>query len=155
MLEDDQVVGAHCVCFCYDRDQIDSSTQSLHNLDIQRLQCVSSRSNKVETSMNSEIRLVLSLWLLLLSHVHLMLVVKEVNDGCPAVSIVDIVAKARCVDDSQLDLELLLLELGLDNVNFDCLVELLLVTKGMILSCCQFSCKQCVDHCMGFLAGEN
>lgn len=40
----------------------------------------------------------------------------EVDDGSPRLAIVDIVTKPRRVDDRQFDLELLLFQLGLDDV---------------------------------------
>lgn len=104
------------------------------------------RSDKVETSVNSKVRLVLSLWLLLLSHVHFMLIVEKVDNGSPAVSIVDVVAKARRINDSQFHLELLLLELSLDNVDLDSLVQLLLMTKRVVLSSRQFSREESIDE---------
>ena len=42
----------------------------------------------------------------------------KVHDWCPAFAVVDIVSKAGCVDDGQLDLELLLLEFRFDDVFF-------------------------------------
>ena len=46
---------------------------------------MSGRSNEIQASVNSEIDLLLSLRLLLLSHVHLVLIVHELDDGSPAV----------------------------------------------------------------------
>ena len=51
--------------------------------------------------MDTEVNLVLAVRLLLLKHVGLMLVVKELNDGLPRVTVVDVVAKARSVNHSQ------------------------------------------------------
>lgn len=68
-----------------------------------------------------------------------MLVVEEVDDGRPAVAVVDVVTKAGRVNDSQLDLELLLLELSLDDVNLDCLVKLLGVTTSVVLASSKLS----------------
>src|SRR6266702_2535882 len=64
--------------------------------------------------MNAKVTLLAALGLLLLNHVRFMLVVNEVDNRRPRVPVVDIVAKARSVDDGELDLELLLLKLGLD-----------------------------------------
>lgn len=44
-----------------------------------------------------------------------MLVVNEVDDGTPAITVVDIITKARCINNRKLDLEGLFLELSLDN----------------------------------------
>jgi len=61
-----------------------------------------------------------------------MLVVNEVDDGRPGVAVVYIVAKSGCVDDSKLDLELLLLKLGLDDFHLCELVKLLVVTPVVV-----------------------
>ena len=49
--------------------------------------------------MNSKVRLVGPQRLLLLSHICLMLVVDEVDDGRPRVAVVDIVTEAGGVND--------------------------------------------------------
>jgi hypothetical protein len=86
--------------------------------------------------VNPQVHLLLSLRLLLLTHVHLVLVVDKLDDRSPSrrsrtdesvrgllasqgeveckderVSVVDVVSEARGVDDGQLDLEALLLKL--------------------------------------------
>jgi hypothetical protein len=58
-------------------------------------------ADEVEAGVDTEINLLRSAGLLLLQHVRLMLVVEELDDGLPRVAVVDIVAKAGCVDDSQ------------------------------------------------------
>jgi hypothetical protein len=50
--------------------------------------------------MDTEIDLLSPARLLLLEHVRLMLVVEELDDGLPRITVVDIVAEARGVDDS-------------------------------------------------------
>ena len=60
---------------------------------------MTSGADKVEASMNAEVRLVGPQRLLLLSHVCFMLVINEVDDGRPRVAVVDVVAKAGGVDD--------------------------------------------------------
>lgn len=94
---------------------------------------VTSGANKVEASMNAEVRLVGPQRLLLLSHVCFMLVIDEVDDWRPRVSVVDVVPKAGGVNDGQFDFELLLLQLGLDDFDLGQLVELLKVTAVVIL----------------------
>ena len=78
---------------------------------------VARRADEVQARMDTEVDLVLALRLLLLAHVRLVLVVDEVDDGGPRVAVVDVVAEAGRVDHGQLRLELLLLELGLDDVH--------------------------------------
>jgi len=74
-----------------------------------------------------------------------MLVVDEVNNGRPGVAVVNIVAKSGCVDDSELDLELLLLKLGLDDFHLCELVKLLVVTPVVIFGEREFGGKEGVD----------
>ena len=82
--------------------------------------------------MNAKVTLLAALGLLLLNHVRFMLVVNEVDNRRPRVPVVDIVAKARSVDDGELDLELLLLKLGLDYLDLSEFVELLMVATAIV-----------------------
>lgn len=91
------------------------------------------RADEVQASVNPKVSLLPSLGLLLLAHVCFMLVIDEVDNGGPRVAVVDVVAEAGGVDDGQFRLELLLLELGLDDLNLSQLVKLLLVTPGVVL----------------------
>jgi len=59
---------------------------------------VAGGTDKVEAGMHPEVSLVGPQRLLLLSHVRLMLVIDEVNDGGPRVAVVDIVAKAGSIN---------------------------------------------------------
>lgn len=98
---------------------------------------MSRRSDKVETGVHAHIKFGSSLRLLFLTHERLVLVIlfahnrsgvgyttrasrlatyNKVDNGSPRVLVVDIVSKSRRVDHGQLDLELLLFQLGLDNV---------------------------------------
>ena len=115
-----------------DRDEVHARTETLHNLDIQRLECVTGGSNEVETCMHPQIDLLGPARLLLLQHVALVLVIEELNDGLPAVPVVHVVAKARRIDDGQSDLEELLLELCLGDLDLDGLIDLLGVAATVV-----------------------
>lgn len=78
---------------------------------------MSGRSYEKETSVNTEIRFLTTLGLLFLSHVNLVLIIDEIDNRCPGIAVVDVVPEAGCVDDGELDLERLLLQLGLDNID--------------------------------------
>jgi len=67
--------------------------------------------DEVQASVDTKITLLAALRLLLLNHVHLMLVVNEVDDGRPRVAVVDIVIETRGINYGELGLELFLLEL--------------------------------------------
>ena len=60
-------------------------------------------SDEVKAGMNTEVDPVSSAWLLFLQHVRLMLIVQELYDGHPRVTVVDVVTEARSVDDRQAD----------------------------------------------------
>jgi len=82
-------------------DQVDTGAQALHDLNVEGLQGVSSRSDEVQAGVNAHVDLVGTAGLLLLEHVGLMLVVQELDDGLPRVTVVDIVAEAGSINDSQ------------------------------------------------------
>jgi hypothetical protein len=102
--------------------------------------------NEIKASMNPQIRLLRPLGLLLLSHIRLMLVVDEVDDGAPRVAVVDVVSEARGVDHGELDAELLLFEFGLDDLDLGELVELLLVSSGVVLGGGELGGEEGVDE---------
>jgi len=74
-----------------------------------------------------------------------MLVVDEVNNGRPGVAVVNIVAKSGCVDDSELDLELLLLKLSLNDFHLCELVKLFVVTPVVVFGGREFGGKEGID----------
>jgi hypothetical protein len=78
--------------------------------------------------VNSQVNLILSLGLLLLPHICLMLVVDEVNNRRPRVSVVHVVTKTRAVNDSEFGFELLFFEFSLNNLNLSQFVKLFVVT---------------------------
>jgi len=94
---------------------------------------VTCRANEVQAGVDAKVGFLVSLGLLLLPHVCFMLVVDELDDRQPRIPVVHVVAKSRGVDDSQLDLELTLLELGLDDLDLCQLVELLVVPLAVAL----------------------
>jgi hypothetical protein len=132
LLELGKVSRAKGISLGNDGDKVDTRAESLHDLNVKGLKGVASGADEVETSVDTEIDLVLSTGLLLLKHVRLMLVVEELDDGHPGVAVVNVVAEAGGIDDGQSDLEELLLKLGLGNLNLDGLVDLLLVAALVV-----------------------
>lgn len=102
-LELGQVSRAQGIGLGNDGNQVDSRAESLHDLDIERLQGVASGSDKVQASVYTQVDLVLATGLLLLEHVRLMLIVEELDDGHPRISVVDVVTETRSVDNGQAD----------------------------------------------------
>ena len=96
--------------------------------------------------MDTEVRLLTTLGLLLLAHVRLMLVVHKINNRDPRVAIIHIVPESRRVNNSKLNLELFLLQLSLDDLDLCQLVELLLVTPRVVLGRGELGREERVDE---------
>lgn len=103
MLELGEVGRAEGIGLGNDWNQVDARAEPLHHFNIEGLKSVASRADKVETGMDTEVNFVLAAGLLLLEHVGLVLVVEELDDGHPRVAVVDVVAEARGIDDSEAD----------------------------------------------------
>lgn len=143
LLEAGEICGAEGVCLGNNGDQVDSRAETLHDLNVQRLQGVASGSDEVQAGVDTEINLVAAAGLLFLQHVGLMLVIQELDNGLPRVAVVDVVTEARGINHGeadyalsvtestgrteapQLTLEELLLQLGLGDLNLNSLVNLL------------------------------
>jgi hypothetical protein len=82
-------------------DQVDAGAQALHDLNIEGLEGVSGGSDEVQAGVNAHVDLVGTAGLLLLEHVGLVLVIQELDDGLPRVTVVDIVAEAGGINDGQ------------------------------------------------------
>jgi len=186
LLEDEQVVRGEGVSLCNNWNQVHACAEALHDFNIQRLQAeawrsqllkrrksgdirVTSGSDEEQACMHTQVGLLSALRLLLLPHICFMLVVHEVDDWAPRVAVVDIITEARGVNDGELDLERLLLELGLDDFDLSHkkdvsgsgatselrverprylseLVKLLNVTPAVVLRWRQFGSKECIDE---------
>lgn len=107
---------------------------------------MSSCPNEIQAAVDPEVGLLLTLRLLLLSHVSLVLVIDEIDDRGPRVTVVDIVAESGGINDGELDFELLLLKLGLDYLDLGKLVELLVVTPGVVFGGRQLGSEESVDE---------
>lgn len=101
MLEDVQVCGAQGISLSDNRDKVDAGAQALHHFDIKGLQGVSSWPDKVQAGMDTEVDFVDTAGLLLLQHVGLVLVVEKFDNRHPGVTVVDIVAETRGINDGQ------------------------------------------------------
>ena len=78
---------------------------------------MSSGANKEETSVNAKVALLRTLRLLLLSHINFVLIINEIDDGCPRVAVVHVVAETWGINHGEFDFERLLLEFSLDDVD--------------------------------------
>ena len=132
LLELSQISRAQGIRLRDDRNQIDARAETFHNLNIKRLERVTSRANEVQASMHSQIDLLGPTRLLLLQHVALMLIVKKLDDGLPAVPIVHVVAETWRIDDGESDFEELLFQLRLGDLDLHRLVDLLGVAAAVV-----------------------
>ena len=107
---------------------------------------MTSRPDEVKACMNPQIALLLPVRLLFLSHIRLMLIIHEVDNRHPRITVVHVVTESRSVDDSKLDLELFLFKFSLDNLDFSEFVELLLVTAAVVARRGEFGGEKCVDE---------
>lgn len=82
-------------------NQVDTGAEALHNLDIERLEGVSSGADEVQAGVHTHVNLVGTAGLLLLEHVGLVLVIQELNNGLPRVAVVDVVAEAGGINNGQ------------------------------------------------------
>lgn len=82
-LESKEISRAESVGLCNDGNKVDTRRETLHDLDIERLEGVAGGSDEIKTGVDTEINLVAATGLLLLEHVRLVLVVKELDDGLP------------------------------------------------------------------------
>lgn len=96
-----QVRGAKSIGLGDDGNEVDTRAQPLHHFDVEGLQGVAGRSDEVQASVHTHVDLVCATGLLLLQHVRLMLVVEELDDGLPGVTVVDVVSKTGGVNDGQ------------------------------------------------------
>lgn len=106
---------------------------------------MASRTNEIQTSMDTKVNLFVTLRLLLLTHICFVLVVDKFNNREPRVTVVDVVTESRGVDDRELDLELTFFEFGFNNFNLSQFVQLLVVALGVVLRRRQFCREKCVD----------
>ena len=83
LLELGKIGGCEGVSLGDHRDQVDTSAELLHDLNVKRLQAVASGANEVQACVHTKIDLLSTARLLLLEHVALVLVVEELNDWLP------------------------------------------------------------------------
>jgi hypothetical protein len=103
LLELQQILWAESIGLGDNRNEIDTRTETLHDLNVKRLQGVAGWANEVKTSVDAKVNLLGAARLLLLQHVGLMLIVKELDNWLPRVSVVDVVSESRSINDGQAD----------------------------------------------------
>jgi hypothetical protein len=102
-LELGEVCWAQSIGLGNNGNQVDTSAEPLHNLNVQGLQSVASGSDEVQAGVDTQVDLIGAAWLLFLQHVRLMLIVQELDDGLPRVTVVHVVSEAWGVDNGEAD----------------------------------------------------
>lgn len=82
-------------------DQVNAGAEALHNLNVERLQGVSSGSDEIQASVHTHVDLLSTAGLLLLEHVGFVLVIQELDDGLPGITVVDVVTEAGGINNGQ------------------------------------------------------
>jgi len=82
-------------------DQVNAGAEALHNLNIERLQGVSSGSDEIQASVHTHVDLLSTAGLLLLEHVGFVLIIQELDDGLPGITVVDVVTEAGGINNGQ------------------------------------------------------
>lgn len=82
-------------------DQVNTRAQALHDLNVEGLESVSSGANEVQAGVHTHVDLVRPAGLLFLEHVRLVLVIQELDDRLPGVTVVDIVTEAGGINNGQ------------------------------------------------------
>jgi hypothetical protein len=101
LLEGGNLVVGESVGLCDDGNQVDLGVQAAHNLDIERLERVTSWLNEVDTSVDAVVNNVHAVDLVLGIQVCIEALLDVLNDWAPGVVIVDKVSETRGVDHSQ------------------------------------------------------
>jgi hypothetical protein len=103
LLVAEQVGVAQGIGLSDNGNQVDTRAQALHDLNVERLKGVPSRTDEVQTGVHTHINLIRTAGLLLLEHVRLVLVIQEFDNGLPGVTVVDIVAESGGINNGQTD----------------------------------------------------
>lgn len=106
MLELGEIGRAQGISLCNNWYQVDTSAKSLHHLNIQRLQGMASWADEIQTSVYTQVNLLLADWLLFLEHIGFVLIVKELDNWLPGITIVHVITEARSINDSKTDCNL-------------------------------------------------
>lgn len=101
LLEDSEVLRRQGIGLRNDGDKVDTGRESLHDLNVERLEGMAGGPDEVETGMYTQVNFVGTAGLLFLKHVGLMLVVDELDNGHPRIAVIHVVSEAGSIDDGQ------------------------------------------------------
>lgn len=146
LLECSCLVFRKGVCFCDDWYQVDFAAESLHVFDIEGFQTVSRGLDEVQAGVYAVVDELAAIDTALLVEVGVEAGLDVVEYRLPCLAVVDKVAKARSVDDSQFQPDSALLDVCGDGLDVDGLWPLgRRVEHG--LGRVQGSVEECIDEC--------
>jgi hypothetical protein len=97
----DQIGVAQSIGLGNNGNQVNAGAEALHHLNVERLEGVSGGSDEVQAGVHTHVDLVGTAGLLLLEHVGFVLVIQELNDGLPGITVVDVVTEAGGINNGQ------------------------------------------------------
>jgi hypothetical protein len=101
LLEGGNLVIGEGVRLCDDGNEVDLGVQAAHNLNIERLERVTSWLNEVDASVDAVVHNVHAVDLVLGIQVCIKALLDVLNNRAPGVVVVDKVSETRGVNDSQ------------------------------------------------------
>ena len=104
-----------------DGDQVDLGVKALHNLNIQRLEGVTSGLDEEHTSVNAVVDNVHPVNLILRIKISVESLLNVVHNRAPRLVVVNEIAETRCVDNSQPKAHACFLDVCADRLNGDSL----------------------------------
>jgi hypothetical protein len=126
LLEGGNLIIGESIRLGDDGNEVDLGVQAAHDLNIERLERVTSWLNEVDTSVDAVVHNVHAVDLVLGIQVCIEALLDVLDNWAPGVVIVDKVSETRSVDDSQAQADSVLLDIsadGLDVDSFGCEIE--------------------------------
>ena len=104
-LEIGHLFGSQCISLGNDRNQINSSRKTFHEFNIESLERMTRRGDKVETSVDTAVNDTLAMNLIFLFEIEIKSRIDILQNWFPRVFIVDGIAESGCVDDRELEVD--------------------------------------------------
>ena len=119
LLERSALVFGKGIALCNHGNQVDLVGELPHELDVDGLEAVACGLDKVKAGMDAVVDELVAVDAVLLLEIGVEASLDVVQDRLPAGRVVDKVSEARCVDDSQLQADSALLNVGTDRLDVD------------------------------------
>ena len=114
MLEGDNLLVCECIGLGNDGDQVDLGVQPTHDLDVERLERVTSGLNEVDAGMDAVVDNVHAVDLVLGIEIGIEALLNVLDDRAPGLVVVDKVTETRSIDNVQSQTYTILLNVGTD-----------------------------------------